>query len=124
MPQRRAGSIVHALRVVAAALVAAPAAADEAEAPRSDVPCGERAAIVDALERRYDEIAVARGIENNGELIQLFASARTGTWTILATRTDGVSCVLAVGEHFEPRRPRPDPAAAEGAAPGAGERPG
>lgn len=126
MPKRRARSTLRAGPVLAGALVglAPPASAQSGARPGADVPCGERDAIVAALERRYAEMPVARGIENNGELIQVFVSPRTGTWTILATRTDGVSCVLAVGDHFEARGPAPDPAALEGDRTAPGERPG
>ncbi len=37
--------------------------------------------------------------------MEIFVSP-AGTWTILATGTDGLSCVLAVGEGFDAAPPQ------------------
>jgi hypothetical protein len=34
-------------------------------------------------------------------LVELFASPETGSWTILVTRPDGVTCLLAAGHSIE-----------------------
>ena len=44
--------------------------------------------------------SLATGLVDENAMMEIFVSP-SGTWTILATGTDGVSCVLAVGEGFE-----------------------
>ncbi|TVQ34274.1 MAG: hypothetical protein EA356_10820 [Geminicoccaceae bacterium] len=63
--------------------------------------CHDHQALVQALADRYREVPVSIGLQNDGQLIEVFASGDTGTWTILLTRPDGVSCILAAGKHFE-----------------------
>ena len=34
-------------------------------------------------------------------MIEVYSSDETGTWTILVTRPDGTSCLLAAGQRWE-----------------------
>jgi hypothetical protein len=67
--------------------------------------CGERERMVQDLDRQFDESAVATGLVDQSAVMEIFVSP-AGTWTILATGTDGLSCVLAVGEGFDAAAPR------------------
>ena len=58
--------------------------------------CGARADMVEALAERFEENPVALGVVNSNAVVEIFVSEK-GTWTILATGTDGKSCVLSVG---------------------------
>jgi hypothetical protein len=40
------------------------------------------------------------GLANNGTMLEI-ATSGEGSWTILVTRPDGVSCVVATGEAWE-----------------------
>jgi hypothetical protein len=60
--------------------------------------CGQRDEIVAALEKTYREARRAVAMQNAGVVIEIFASTETGTWTLLATRPDGVTCAMAAGE--------------------------
>ena len=52
------------------------------------------------LQRDHGETARGVGVGNNGELVtQLFVSD-TGSWTVLGTRTNGTSCILASGDSW------------------------
>lgn len=102
------------LMALLATLAAAPANATEPVTPAPTDPtpalplpaaprpiaCADHGEVVDALTGQYDERRVSIGLQTNGDLLEVFASGRTGTWTILSTRTDGVSCIVAVGRHF------------------------
>jgi hypothetical protein len=57
--------------------------------------------VVTHLGRKYQEVPVGRGLQTNGQLLQLFASRRTGTWTVISTKPDGTTCVVAAGEDWE-----------------------
>ncbi len=62
--------------------------------------CGERDAIVAGLEKIYSEAPVSMGLESNGAIIEIFA-APSGTFTIVLTRPNGLTCVMAAGENWE-----------------------
>ena len=66
----------------------------------AETVCALRAAIVPSLEAEYGEIAVGGGLLPDGRLLELFVSA-TGTFTVVATNPQGLSCVVAVGTDWE-----------------------
>ena len=41
------------------------------------------------------------GIAGGTAMIELFASADTGTWTITVTTPDGTTCLVASGDQFQ-----------------------
>lgn len=49
------------------------------------------------LKARYGETPVARGLMQNGWLIEVFASPKGDTWTIVFTTPEGVSRVGSAG---------------------------
>ena len=40
------------------------------------------------------------GLASNGSMIEIFASPN-GSWTIVMTQPDGVTCLMAAGESWE-----------------------
>ncbi len=62
--------------------------------------CGERRALVATLEKTYSETPVSVGLASNGAIIEIFASP-TGTFTIILTRPNGLTCVMAAGESWQ-----------------------
>lgn len=62
--------------------------------------CGERDRLIDELHQVYDETPMAVGQVDSNAVVEIFASSG-GTWTIIATGTDGVSCVVSAGEGYE-----------------------
>lgn len=75
-------------------------AASHAQAQRA--ACGDRAAIVERLETRYGETRVNIGLaDNNAGIVEVFASAETGSWTIFVTLPSGTSCLIATGQSWE-----------------------
>jgi len=40
------------------------------------------------------------GVSTNGSLVELYTS-ENGTWTLMLTRPDGVSCLIAAGQNWE-----------------------
>ena len=59
--------------------------------------CGTRDDVTSGLKKNHEESPIARGLANAGQMIEVFASPE-GTFTIVATRPDGTSCLLAAGE--------------------------
>ena len=88
---------IAAFVLVAAQGRAGPGQPQAAVAP----PCGERAAIVARLADTYGETRHAAGLSNGRAMVEVYASARTGTWTIIATHPDGRACLVASGQSFQ-----------------------
>lgn len=83
------------------ALVAASFAAGLATpAAGEENVCGKRDEIVSRLENGYQEFNSAMGMSTNGGLVELFTS-KNGTWTLMLTQPDGISCLIAAGENWE-----------------------
>jgi hypothetical protein len=85
--------------LVAAAAVAA-ATAPTGAAP---MPCAERADIVQKLDDAYSEKRQASALTSTGSVLEVYVSM-SGTWSMLVSKPDGTSCVVAVGEAWEPRQ--------------------
>lgn len=73
-------------------LAASPAFADE---------CPERDAMVAALASKYGETAAGAGLSDNGVVLEVYRSTKTGTWTVIASGPDGKSCLVAAGALWE-----------------------
>ncbi len=80
------------------------AAAQTACAPRDDV--------LAQLAKKYSETPIAAGVTNTGGLVEVLTDPKSGTWTIIVTTPQGMSCLVAAGEGWRviPRTdPRIDP---------------
>ncbi|NJO32079.1 MAG: hypothetical protein HC869_02060 [Rhodospirillales bacterium] len=64
--------------------------------------CGLRAGVVAGLERRYQEEQTALGLTAKGNLIEVFVSP-SGSWTIIQTSPQGMSCIMAAGSRWAQR---------------------
>ena len=62
--------------------------------------CADRAEMVKSLADKFKENPAAIGQIDGNAVVEVFVSSN-GTWTILATGTDGRSCVLSAGEGWE-----------------------
>ena len=87
---RYSGRIVVAFS--AAFFMAAPAGAQTI--------CGDRGTVIASLEKTYSEKPVSMGLAGNGAVIEVLA-APSGSFTIILTRPNGLSCVMAAGENWE-----------------------
>lgn len=62
--------------------------------------CAERDSIIDKLKNKYGEAERGMGLSGSEAMIEIWSSEKTGTWTIVMTRPDGVSCVMAAGDSW------------------------
>ena len=62
--------------------------------------CNERGKFLEQLSGSYAENTVGLGLVNNGSVLEILASSK-GSWTILVTKPNGISCVVATGESWE-----------------------
>jgi len=77
---------------LAVALIGAPALA------QSPTPCAPREKMVSQLQDKYGETRRGVGLQNKGSITEIYASEKTGTWTIIVTRPNGTACAVAAGE--------------------------
>jgi hypothetical protein len=82
---------------VAFALLAGTPSAEAGERPA----CAERALVVKKLAERFGETLRSIGLHADDAVVEIYSSEATGTWTILVTHTDGISCLLAAGQRWE-----------------------
>ncbi len=65
-----------------------------------NLPCFKHADFLKRLSTNYAEAPVAIGLTTAGRVMELLA-AENGTWTIIVTAPNGVSCGVVAGEAFE-----------------------
>ncbi len=63
--------------------------------------CGARDAVLEQLAARYGETRRGMGMAANNSVMELYASADSGSWTITVTMPDGQTCLVASGQGFE-----------------------
>ena len=66
----------------------------------AQIPCDERSRFVERLQQEYRESLTAVALAGNGTVLEVMTSEQ-GTWTIMITRPDGISCIVAGGEAWE-----------------------
>jgi len=78
-----------------------------AQNPRN---CAPRPVVLERLTEEYGESRHSIGLGADNVVVEMFASANTGSWTIIATLPDGMTCLIASGQSFETlAQTRPQP---------------
>ena len=65
--------------------------------------CAARDTVVDRLQSKYSESLAAGGLQGNRNvttMVEVWASEKTGTFTVILTNAHGISCVVAAGTDF------------------------
>ena len=62
--------------------------------------CAARDQVVDRLSGKYGEAFSGGGLRNSESIFEVWLSKEKGTWTILMTRADGISCIMASGTNW------------------------
>lgn len=62
--------------------------------------CAKYDDLKQVLSNRYQEKISAYGLSKQKSKVEIFVS-KDGSFTILSTRADGLSCILAVGDNWE-----------------------
>jgi hypothetical protein len=87
-------------RLLATMVFAALAMSGGAAQSEAAGQCAARADLIKALGEKFHESEAARGLINPSVILEIFVSEK-GTWTILATDTDGQSCIITAGEGWD-----------------------
>lgn len=72
-----------------------------AKAQTTTASCAEHKQVVERLATKYGETRQSVGLARNNSMLEVFASAKSGTWTIIITLPDGMTCLVAAGEAYE-----------------------
>ena len=95
-----------------ASLVLAGAVSTSPGVSAMNLQCLQRTAVIERLEAASGERPAHAGLASNGALLEVTVSP-DGSWTILLSFPDGLSCPLAAGEAW---RSAPDGRSVEPAA--------
>jgi hypothetical protein len=71
-----------------------------AESPIAEVVCAGRAVMVNKLTYAYGSSVAATGLRDIEAVIEVW-TAPNGRWTLVQTYTDGMTCILAMGEAWD-----------------------
>lgn len=63
--------------------------------------CAPRPVVLERLASGFGETRHGIGLGAQGVVVEVFASAETGSWTITATLPNGMTCLIAAGENYE-----------------------
>ncbi|MFK7943372.1 MAG: hypothetical protein AB8B85_10745 [Paracoccaceae bacterium] len=88
-------------RILAISALAGGLGAVSAPQAQAQMVCGERDSIIAQLQKKYGETRRSVGLQQGRGVVEIYASAETGSWTILVTDTRGKSCLMAAGEAFQ-----------------------
>ena len=84
--------------IAASAFVATTFATSSASAA-ADL-CTQRASMVKALANKYEEQRRGIGVASKSGVMEFYVSHK-GTWTMLMTMPNGMSCIMAAGRDWE-----------------------
>lgn len=85
--------LISATLIFGAAALAPPADAQT-------LRCMPRDALVEKLQTRYDERLIGGGLQNPTQLLEIWSSDQTGSFTVFITRPDGTACLISSGQHW------------------------
>jgi hypothetical protein len=103
------GSVRRAVFAAGALIAALPTLAASQQVNSRDWPnrpgvpplvCGKRADVEKMLKEQFGERAMANGLSHTGAVAEVFTSPK-GTWTIVATSPNGMSCLIGAGEAWK-----------------------
>ncbi len=68
------------------------------EPAAAQIACTARGEVAERLAGEYAEAPVAAGLTSSGAVIEVFTRDDGATWTIVLTKPEGTSCLVAAGE--------------------------
>ncbi|MGR3514697.1 MAG: hypothetical protein ACU0GG_18210 [Paracoccaceae bacterium] len=67
---------------------------------QAQAKCFDRDDLVEKLSAKYGEAFAGGGLQNQTSIVEVWFSPEQGTWTVLMTRADGKSCIMASGTNW------------------------
>ena len=87
-------------RLCSTALIFGAAALAPPSAEAQTLRCLPRDALVEKLENDYGEALTGGGLQSPQQLLEVWSSDKTGTFTVFFTRSNGISCIVATGRNW------------------------
>ena len=84
-----------ALSLGLAGLILAPAAL------QAQPQCAPHDVVAAGLANQFSEVRRVIGLAQDNTVMELYAAAETGTWTLTVTHPNGLTCLVAAGNNFE-----------------------
>lgn len=78
-----------------------------AKAAISDVSCDDSTRIADMLTNVLGAERHGMGLRDPETLLEIWVTRQTGDWMIVQNYTNGTSCIVAMGDHWEGILPGP-----------------
>lgn len=76
--------------------------------PAHPAACGERAKVVETLQEKYGETRRGIGVAAGNRVLEVYASAKTGSWTAIISTMDGRACIVGSGDRWQQWPAEPD----------------
>ncbi|MCG7493909.1 hypothetical protein [Thalassobius sp. Cn5-15] len=76
--------------------IAQPLSEASAQSPK----CFPRTVLIEKLQSRYSEQLSGGGLQNAKQLLEVWTSPKTGSFTVFITRADGMACIMATGQNW------------------------
>lgn len=95
-------------RIIASTMIFGMAAI--APPAHGQVACASRDSLIEGLAKKYGEERVAGGLQSADQMVEVFSSPETGSFTILLTHPNGQSCVVSSGKSWNTFEPTEVPA--------------
>ena len=92
--------VVYALASVLLATALGVATLTMARAELPYLTCSDRTTAIEQLSRDFSEEIVAMGLSSDGKVVEVFMSP-SGSFTVVVTDTNGISCALLSGQSWE-----------------------
>ena len=88
-------------------ILAAGACLAVTTAAQAQMQCRQHKEVLGKFADTYKESPVAGGLTQDGRLLQVLSSGDNGTWTIVLSKPDGLTCVIMAGEAWRKLNPKP-----------------
>ena len=82
-------------------LIAASALIVSVSSAKAAQHCAPRDRVLIQLEKQFEEKVFGRGLATNGKLMIELLVGESGSWTMLASNPNGLSCIMANGEDWQ-----------------------
>lgn len=93
--------MLHFQRLARLAIAAALFASTPVAEAETRPACARRDQVIQKLEEKFGETLRSVGLHQTEGVVEVYSSEETGTWTILMTRPDGMSCLISSGQMWE-----------------------
>lgn len=97
------------MRMLVTILLALVPVAAGAISPIEEAWCEPRAQLERKLERQFGAGRRAVGVRDPEQVMELWTDAE-GDWTLVVSYAAGMSCIVAMGEHWQELAPSKEPA--------------